>query len=497
MTIRGKTTLIFAAALAAVMLVLIAAVSAARSSAVYDDQADIALEHAKLAEAVLETYRPPDGAMITLDSVGRPILPISVRRALRVVPEYLVVVDRHANVQYTSDAVNSLNDRDWRTMQRGMAEIADGGTAVVLSIANDRIMMMVLPLDNPRLGLRYVAAGISVSDATPWPAALMTTVLVVVPLFIGLATWGVWLVLGGTLARLGRIRREVADITDGRSLHRRLSTDDAEPELVALIATINAMITRLESSFMALRRFTADASHELKTPLAVMRADVERATHEATRKTDRMIALEEALHEITRMTDLVESLLTLARADEGRFDLHREPVDLRALVQEVYETAQMLGEAADVTVSLAFTADVTIPADRARLRQLFLNLVTNAIKYTSAGGRVDLGLGLHPDTVTFAVRDTGIGIAAADLPHVFERFWRADRARSRGAERGGFGLGLAISQWIAHAHGGTLTVSSRLGKGSLFTVTLPLARPELSPPSGTANAIPSMAAGNS
>ena len=100
--------------------------------------------------------------------------------------------------------------------------------------------------------------------------------------------------------------------------------------------------------------------------------------------------------------------------------------------------------------------------------------MTNAIKYTPAGGRVDLGLGRHPDTVTFAVRDTGIGIAAAELPHIFERFWRADHARSRTSERGGFGLGLAISQWIAHAHGGTLTVSSRLGKGSLFTVTLPL-----------------------
>src|SRR3981081_4089279 len=114
-------------------------------------------------------------------------------------------------------------------------------------------------------------------------------------------------------------------------------------------------------------------------------------------------------------------------------------------------------------------------ADRTRLRQLFLNLVTNAIKYTPAGGKVELGLGRHPDNVTFAVRDTGIGISAADFPHIFERFWRADRVRSRMSERGGFGLGLAISQWIAQAHGGTLTASSRLGRGSLFTVTLPIA----------------------
>lgn len=198
---------------------------------------------------------------------------------------------------------------------------------------------------------------------------------------------------------------------------------------------------------------------------------------EKTRRDERLVALEEALHETTRMADLVDSLLTLARADEGRFDLHREPVDLRELTQEVYETAVILGEAAGVQVNLPFTADVTIQGDATRLRQLFLNLVTNAIKYTPKGGRVDIGLGRHPETVTFAVRDTGTGIAAADLPHVFERFWRADRARSRIAERGGFGLGLAISQWVAHAHGGTLTVQSRLGKGSLFTVTLPLDEP--------------------
>jgi signal transduction histidine kinase len=195
---------------------------------------------------------------------------------------------------------------------------------------------------------------------------------------------------------------------------------------------------------------------------------------ESSSQNERMVALEEALQEVRRMTDLVESLLTLARADEGRFDIHREPVELQPLVQEVYETALILGEAQDVTVNLPFTADVVVMADRTRLRQLFLNLVTNAIKYTPPGGKVELGLGRHPDNVTFAVRDTGIGISAADFPHIFERFWRADRVRSRMSERGGFGLGLAISQWIAQAHGGTLTASSRLGRGSLFTVTLPV-----------------------
>jgi signal transduction histidine kinase len=175
------------------------------------------------------------------------------------------------------------------------------------------------------------------------------------------------------------------------------------------------------------------------------------------------------------MADLVDSLLTLARADEGRFDLHREPVPLGPLVRDVYETAVILGEEAGLAVSMAVLEEGVVGGDARRLRQLFLNLVTNAIKYTPRGGRVELSLSQRVGgEIAFTVRDSGIGIAAADLPHVFERFWRADRARSRGGERSGFGLGLAISQWIAQAHGGRVAAQSRLGRGSIFTVTLPL-----------------------
>jgi len=134
----------------------------------------------------------------------------------------------------------------------------------------------------------------------------------------------------------------------------------------------------------------------------------------------------------------------------------------------------LLGEAARIDVKMNPLVHVTVPGDRARIRQMFLNLVTNAIKYTAPKGSVELSLTLEDGFAKFSVKDSGIGIAAADLPHVFERFWRADRARSRVGERGGFGLGLAISHYIAHAHGGSLTVRSRLGRGSTFTASLPV-----------------------
>jgi two-component system sensor histidine kinase BaeS len=144
-------------------------------------------------------------------------------------------------------------------------------------------------------------------------------------------------------------------------------------------------------------------------------------------------------------------------------------------MREVYETAVILGEEAGLTLSLSALEDGIVMGDRTRLRQLLLNLVTNAIKYTPRGGRVELSVTRRGvDEVVIVVRDTGIGIAANDLPHVFDRFWRADRVRSRSSERGGFGLGLAISQWIVQAHGGSIGVQSRLGRGTVFTVILPV-----------------------
>jgi two-component system OmpR family sensor kinase len=321
----------------------------------------------------------------------------------------------------------------------------------------------------------WVVAAVPLSEVSLSPWELLGAAVVVLPLILGLAIWGAFLIAGRATESLEKLTDEVVEITDGRSLHHRLNPPpEGTIEVTRLTARLNEMIGRLETSFAALRRFTADASHELKTPLAVLRVTVERAMHSAPGATEQLVALEEALHETTRMADLVDSLLTLARADEGRFDLMREPVELEPLARDVFETALILGEDAGLKVSMPVASNCVVDGDRTRLRQLFLNLITNAIKYTPRGGEVELSLTASEDEATFTVKDTGIGIAAIDLPNIFDRFYRADRVRSRMSERGGFGLGLSISQWIAQAHGGSLSVQSRLHRGSAFTVTLPL-----------------------
>ncbi len=283
-----------------------------------------------------------------------------------------------------------------------------------------------------------------------------------------------FVIAGQNIKPVDTIIDEIEAITDGRSLHRRVIQVRNTAELARLSTTLNAMLIRLERNFLSLRRFTADASHELKTPLTVLRSGVERAITHPSATPEVMEVLEETLVEVNRMTEIVDSLLTLARVDEGRAPLHLERTDFRELLGEIAETANILGEQAAVDVAVSSPeSPIMIPIDRGRVRQLLLNLLTNAIKYTPRGGRVDITCTQEPEAIVVEVADTGIGIAAADLAHVFDRFWRADAARSRTGERPGTGLGLAICRWIAEAHGGSINVQSRRGDGTTFRVTLP------------------------
>jgi two-component system OmpR family sensor kinase len=438
--------------------------------------------------------------LTTRDTTLQTVSPTpELRQTLEPLPGYFIVLDTVERLLYSSVALRSLPEADQDSVNRLAIGLQPSRIGTEVKLASDTLLggrMYLVARSDARLRpnvARVVAAAPGTEAEVP-AQLLLGSLLLVAPLMLLFSVAVAYMIAGNTFKPVDTLINEVEAITDGRSLHRRVPTDEADEELGRLADTLNRMIGRLQTSFGALRRFTADASHELKTPLTVVRADVERAMHPSAGADERMQALEEAMQEVARMSDLVDSLLTLARADEGRFDLHREPIRLEPLVRDVHETALILGEAAGVTVTLPLVEDAAIMGDSTRLRQLFLNLITNAIKYTPSGGQVEMTLSLRNNNeVGFAVRDTGVGIAAADLPHIFDRFWRADKARSRKAaadirgvtERGGFGLGLAIAQWIAQAHGGTLSAQSRLGRGSIFTVLLPIATTSVTAEAGS------------
>lgn len=474
------------------MVVFVLAIYLARQAGAYGEAAQLAQERARLAQMILRRTSQA-GAPITVRERRSDSLPPieflrgvqlepSVRELLNVIEGYIWVLGERGgdSALYSSAQARQLDSAALVEVNRSLLDLRQSdapsrNVALGRQGVFARPGVMVERLETlPNGQVVRVVAAIPLTDVAISPLEILGAALVVMPLILALSVGGAFMIAARATEPLERITKEVVEIADGRSLHRRLHPEEGSTELARLTAQLNEMIGRLETSFSALRRFTADASHELKTPLAVLRADVERAMHVPQGGTEQLVALEEALHETTRMADLVESLLTLARADEGRFDLLREPVELEPLARDVFETALILGENAELTVTMPRVDNSVVSGDRIRLRQLFLNLITNAIKYTPRGGEVELQLTATEEEASFSVRDTGIGIAAIDLPNIFDRFYRADRVRSRQAERGGFGLGLSISQWIAQAHGGTLTVQSRLHRGSTFTVTLPV-----------------------
>jgi signal transduction histidine kinase len=475
-SIRARVTLLFLLALLISVAVFAGGIWIGRKdSAYYRELQRYVQSQAELAVRIIMQAETRGPVTIKRDPlVGEQLTP-ELASAMEVIPDYLLVLDSTGRALYVSEKARALPEEDLSTLlERSLDIEADATRATLLTLPSGQIFLSARDERDPATSIERIVAGSSTSTTEEIWRDLLRSMLMLAPLVLVLGGTAAYLIGGVAVRPIGSIITELEAITDGRSLHRRLGGADAKgDELSRLTSTLNAMIGRLENSFGGLRRFTADASHELKTPLTVLRASIERAMMARRGSNEQMEYLEEALNEVTRMADLVNSLLSLARADEGRFDLVRDVVLLDAMLRDIAETATILGEPNGIAVAVTECEPLTVEGDAPRLRQLLLNLVENAIKYTTVGGTVELALSLEQGAAVLTVKDSGMGIAAADLPFIFERFWRADRARSRTSGRGGTGLGLAISQYIAQAHGGTLTAQSRLSRGSTFTLTLP------------------------
>ncbi len=347
--------------------------------------------------------------------------------------------------------------------------LAGTPTYYTAPVRGERVRVYNLPLQRSGRTVGVVQVGKSYHDYDLALAQLgEATASGAVLALIGAGLIG-WAVAGRALRPVAAITATAHAIAQSQSFERRLPTQLANDEVGQMAQAFNEMLDSLQAAYAAQRRFVADASHELRAPLTTIKGNLEFLLRAPDLPpAERTEALADALAEASRMGRLVNDLLALARADSGQ-QLNPQPVALANLLADLWQ--ESLPRAGGVQLTLGRLDDVMVWGDPDRLRQLAVILIDNALKYTPAGGRVEISLLRRRDCAELRVADTGIGIDPEDLPHIFARFFRADKARAR--DDGGVGLGLAIAKAVVDLHGGTIEAASTPGQGSVFTVTLP------------------------
>jgi len=331
-----------------------------------------------------------------------------------------------------------------------------------------RVLNVPLEAGGRPIGTLQVAASMTMVDTTR--QSLVQTIIVIAVAAILFAAALSWFFIGQALSPLVDITESALRISGADDLSQRIPQRGPEnDEMGRLVTAFNDTLGRLEQLFTSQQRFLADVSHELRTPLTVIKGNVDLMRRMKQVDEESLDNIED---EADRLTRLVGDLLLEAQAESGKLPLHFAPVEMDTLLLEVFKEMRILGRER-VQLKLPEIDQIVINGDRDRLKQVLINLIANAIKYTPQGGEVVLSLGKVGDNARLIVRDTGLGIPAEDLPHIFERFYRAEKSRSR-SKVGGFGLGLSIAYWIVNHHGGQIEVDSAEGKGTTFCIYLPM-----------------------
>jgi signal transduction histidine kinase len=307
--------------------------------------------------------------------------------------------------------------------------------------------------------------------------SLVSAVIILSLVAIFLTGLGTWLITSRALKPLSTVTRVATQITRADDLSRRIPLRAGRnDEVGTLIRSFNATLERLETLFNSQRRFLADVSHELRTPLTVIKGNVGLMRRIGQADEESLSGIET---EVDRLTRMVGDLLLLAQAEQGQLPLDMQMVELDTVLLEVFQQMRVLG-GERVKVNLSEIDQIHVLGDRDRLKQVMVNLAANAVQYTPNGGTVTMGLGSINQQARIIISDTGRGIPPEDLEHIFERFYRGEKSRTRSKDSG-FGLGLSIAYWIVRAHNGHIEVASQEGSGTTFTVWLPLNAPEESP----------------
>jgi heavy metal sensor kinase len=340
--------------------------------------------------------------------------------------------------------------------------------------AKSRMRVLSVPLKTERgpAGILQVGENLELVDVAL--SALLSAQVALAILAMALTGLMAWIATGRALAPLATVTKVATQITKADDLSRRIPlAGETSGEVGQLILAFNDTLERLEQLFTTQRRFMADVSHELRTPLTVIKGNVGLMRRMGESDEESMASIE---MEVDRLSRLVGDLLLLAQAESGRLPLDMAPVELDTILLEVFQQMRVLtGER--LQLKLSEIDQIQLIGDRDRLKQVMLNLAGNAIQYTPAGGIVTLSLRKNGEQAQLIVSDSGPGIPAQDLPHIFERFYRGEKSRKRNPGTG-FGLGLSIAYWIVRNHGGTIDVSSQEGKGTTFSVLLPIRKLE-------------------
>lgn len=417
--------------------------------------------------ADLLTAAITSGTPQTLPSTPDPILNRYQRE------QFLRLYDAAGNL--TSDETAAIGPVP--PLPNDVAAAQHGATTIVSTLAaGTHLRVLTRPLLAPASGVMQV--GLSEEDLRETERSLFAAMATLAPVILLLAGGGGIFLAGRALSPVDRMTR-AAQTIEATDLHRRLPEPAGRDEIGRLARTFNAMIARLEGAFARQQQFTADASHELRTPVTVIQSEIDvtlARPRTAEEYQETLISIQE---EITHLNGLMADLLLLARSDEA-MPLSTADTNLSSIITEVCTHLGPLAKARQQHLTVE-TASIQVHGVANDLTRLARNLIENALRYTQEGGIITVALERRGDTAMLTVSDTGPGIAPSALPHLFDRFYRADTSRNRAA--GGTGLGLAIAQAIAHRHGGTISVTSTLGQGATFTVILPAAegRP-ISPP---------------
>jgi heavy metal sensor kinase len=405
---------------------------------------------------------------------------------LKPIGKFIQVLDESGRIGRTSENLKSVQ------LPISLNALRNGSKGLVTyetnhSLGNTPLRIITYPVKENNQVTKMIQVASSLEDVEDALNTLLIILIVTVPSILMIASLGGQFLANKALKPVDRVTQTARMITS-QNLNQRIQTLKVKDEISRLIDTFNEMISRLDQSFRQIKQFTTDASHELKTPLTILKGEVEVALRKKRPLHEYEQILESNLEEIDRMSKIVEDLLLLSKADIGEIRLNREDIHLTRFISGLTEQMKILAQPKNIRIEISnHQNEIHVFGDTLRMRELFINLIENGIKYTEAGGSILITLTKETDgslspltpkekkAATFAkitVADTGIGIAKEDQEKIFNRFFRVDKARSR--EQGGSGLGLSICKWIVEAHQGEITVESEPGKGSSFIVRLPL-----------------------